>query len=145
MAISTIFTFLMKSTDGSSYSKLLDVDSFPDLGSAPEQIDVTTLTDTFRHYIEGVEDTGSLEFTAFYEPTDFSTLQALKGTETYFAVWFGGTKAGSTVTPTGSKGKFEFKGYLSVFVSGGGVNDPVKMTINIAPTTDIDFKAGTSA
>lgn len=145
MAISTIFTFLMKSSDGSSYSKLLDIDSFPDLGSSPEQIDVTTLTDTMRHYINGVEDTGSLEFTAFYTSADFAALQALADTETYFAVWFGGTKNGSTVTPTGSKGKFEFKGYLSVFVSGGGVNDPVKMTITIAPSTDIVFKAGTSA
>lgn len=145
MAISTIFTFLMKSSDGSSYSKLLDIDSFPDLGSAPEQIDVTTLTDTMRHYINGVEDTGSLEFTAFYTSADFAALQALADAETYFAVWFGGTKSGSTVTPTGSKGKFEFKGYLSVFVSGGGVNDPVKMTVTIAPSTDIVFKAGTSA
>jgi len=145
MAISTIFTFLMKSSDGSSYSKLLDIDSFPDLGSAPEQIDVTTLTDTMRHYINGVEDTGSLEFTAFFDQATYATLAALYDTETYFAVWFGGTKSGSTVTPTGSKGKFEFKGYLSVFVSGGGVNDPVKMTITVAPSTDITFKAGTSA
>ena len=145
MAISTIFTFLMSSSDGSAYTKLLDIDAFPDLGSAPEQIDVTTLTDTFRHYINGVEDTGSLEFTAFYEPATFAALAALKDADTYFAVWFGGTKSGETVTPTGSKGKFKFKGFLSVFVSGGGVNDPVKMTITIAPSTDITFEAGTSA
>ena len=146
MAIATIFTFLMKSSDGSSYSKLLDIDSFPDLGSAPEQIDVTTLTDTMRHYINGVEDIGGgLEFTAFYTSADYQTLAALADTETYFSVWFGGTKSGSTVTPTGSKGKFSFKGYLSVFLNGGGVNDPVKMTITIAPSTDITFTPGTSA
>lgn len=143
--IATIFTFLMKSTDGTSYTKLLDIDAFPDLGAAPETIDVTTLTDTMRHYILGVQDTGVLEFTAFYTQADYQTLAALANTDTYFAVWFGATKAGSTVTPTGVNGKFEFKGSLSVFVNGGGVNDPVKMTISIAPSTDITFKAGTSA
>lgn len=144
MAIATIFTFLMHSSDGSSYSKLLDIDSFPDLGSSPEQIDVTTLTDTMRHYINGVMDTGSLEFTAFYTKADYEALLALVNTDTYYAVWFGATKSGSTVTPTGTDGKFEFKGSLSVFVSGGGVNDPVKMTITIAPSTDIVLKTASA-
>ena len=39
--------------------------------------------------------------------------------------------------PTGSDGKFEFKGQLSVFPVGGGVNEVVDMTITIAPSTPI--------
>jgi hypothetical protein len=40
-------------------------------------------------------------------------------------------------TPTGSDGKYEFKGELTVFISGGGVNEVVDMTISIAPKTVI--------
>ena len=59
------------------------------------------------------------------------------GTEKEFAVWLGGTVSGGTTTPTGSEGKFEFKGQLSVFVNGGGVNEVVGMTVSIAPSTPI--------
>lgn len=140
MAISTIYTFLMKGTSATPpvYSKLVCISEFPDLGAPPEQIDVTTLCDTMRHYIPGVQDTGALEFKAFYTPDAYTTLDALKGTDTPYAVWFGGTDGS---TPTGSNGKFSFKGDLRVTVDGGGVNDPVSMTITIYPSTDITFAA----
>ena len=137
MAISTIYTFLMKAT-GSTYSKLICISEFPDLGAPPEQIDVTTLCDTQRHYIPGVIDTGALEFKAFYTADAYTTLKALAGTDTGYAVWFGGSSADN---PTGANGKFSFKGDLRVTVDGGGVNDPVSMTITIYPSTDITFAA----
>ena len=52
-------------------------------------------------------------------------------------MWFGGTVASGVVTPTGTDGKFEFEGQLSVFPVGGGVNEVVDMTITIAPSTPI--------
>lgn len=119
-----------------TWSKLICIDSFPDLGAPPEQIDVTTLCDKFRHYIPGVTDTGALEFEAFYTAADFQTLKALEGTQTNYAVWFGGS---DSTTPTGSNGKFSFTGDLRVNVMSGGVNDPVKMQITIYPSTDIAF------
>lgn len=139
MAISTIHTALMKGTGTSTitYSKLICISSFPDLGAAPEQIDVTTLCDEMRHYIPGVQDTGALEFNAFYTASDYSTLKALEGTDTPYAVWFGDNNG----TPDGHNGKFSFKGDLRVTLDGGGVNDPVSMTITIYPSTDITFAA----
>ena len=47
------------------------------------------------------------------------------------------SEAGDIVIPTGSDGKFKFKGQLSVFAAGGGVNEVVGMTITIAPSTPI--------
>ena len=140
MAISTIHTALMKGTGTSTitYSKLICISEFPDLGAPPEQIDVTTLCDEMRHYIPGVIDTGALEFKAFYTASDYSTLKALEGVDTPYAVWFG---AGSNDTPDGHNGKFSFNGDLRVTVDGGGVNDPVSMTITIYPSTDITFAA----
>ena len=137
MAISTYKVFLMKSTDGSQYEKLIDIKDFPDLGGAPETLETTTLSDSMQTYIPGIQSLDALEFNANYTKEDFESLKALEGQELYYAVWFGGTVSGATVTPTGTDGKFNFKGSLSVFPTGGGVNEVVGMTITIAPSTPI--------
>ncbi len=141
-AISTYKIFLMKKSE-STYEKLVDIKDFPDLGGAPEMLETTTLSDKMQTYIPGIQSNDALEFTSNYNKTDFTTLKALEGAETEFAVWFGGTEAGGVVTPTGTDGKFNFKGYLSVFPVGGGVNEVVDMTINIAPSTAITVDSGT--
>ena len=137
MAISTYKIFLMSSTDGSAYTKLIDIKSFPDLGGAPEMLETTTLSDAMQTYIPGIQSLDALEFEANYTKADFAKLKAMEGTEKQYAVWFGGTGEGETLTPTGSDGKFKFKGYLSVYPVGSGVNEVVNMNINIAPSTPI--------
>jgi hypothetical protein len=136
MAISTYKAFLMKKGE-SDYAKLIDIKEFPDLGGAPEMLETTTLSDKMQTYIPGIQSSDALEFTANYTKTDYETLAALADTEADYAVWFGGTESGGVVTPDGSNGKFAFKGYLSVNVNGGGVNEVVEMTITIAPSTVI--------
>lgn len=135
MAISTYKVFLMKK-EGSTYKKVVDIKDFPDLGGSPEMLETTTLSDGMQTYIPGIQSLEALEFTANYDKDDYTTLAALKEEQDY-AVWLGGTESGGVVTPTGSEGKFEFKGILSVFVVGGGVNEVVDMTITIAPSTPI--------
>lgn len=137
MAISTYKVFLMKSTDGSQYEKLIDIKDFPDLGGAPEMLETTTLSDGMQTYIPGIQSLDALEFNTNYTKEDFDTLKELEGKDLHYAVWFGGTVSGSTVTPTGSDGKFNFKGSLSVFPVGGGVNEVIGMTVTIAPSTPI--------
>ena len=141
MAISTYKVFLMKSADGSVYEKLIDIKDFPDLGGSPEMLETTTLSDGMQTYIPGIQSLDALEFTANYTKDDYETLKALEGKEMFFAVWFGGTVEGGVATPTGSDGKFEFKGQLSAFPVGGGVNEVVGMTITIAPSTPITIGA----
>ena len=136
MAISTYKVFLMKKTE-STYGKLIDIKDFPDLGGAPEMLETTTLSDGAQTYILGIQSQDALEFTANYTKSDYDTLKALEGTELDLAVWFGGTVANGVATPTGSDGKYEFKGELTVYISGGGVNEVVDMTISIAPKTVI--------
>ena len=137
MAISTYKVFLMKSTDGTTYEKLIDIKDFPDLGGSPETLETTTLSDGMQTYIPGIQSLDALEFSANYTKEDFDRLKADEDTELYFSVWFGGTETGAVVTPSGADGKFNFKGQLSVFVTGGGVNEVVGMTITIAPSTPI--------
>ena len=132
MAINTYGIQLMKGTTGTgttvTYTKLIDIKDFPDLGGAPEMLETTTLSDAMQTYIDGIQSSDALEFTANYTKTDYTALAALKGTKTPFAVYFG---------TDGTNGKFSFEGYLSVRVNGGGVNEVVGMTISIAPATAI--------
>lgn len=143
MAISTYKTFLMKKTGTSSsatYASIVPIKDFPDLGSEPEQLQTTTLSDYMHTYIPGIKDTGgALPFTCNYDKTTYASLLAMEGVETNFAIWFGGTEAADThvVTPSGSEGKWEFKGYLSVYPLGKGVNEVQEMQVSIVPTTAI--------
>lgn len=143
MAISTYKVFLMESTDGTTtWTKVIDIKDFPDLGGTPEMLETTTLSDGMQTYIPGIQSLDALEFTSNYTLADYKKLKGMKGTEKHFAVWFGGTESGDTVTPTGTDGKFKFKGQLSVYPVGGGVNEVVDMKITIAPSTPITLDEG---
>jgi len=129
MAISTHGVTLMKGAGSpTTYSKLVDIKAFPDMGAAPQTIETTTLSDAAQTFVNGVETTAALEFTANYSVTDYTTLIGLKNTKTPFALQFG--------TETTSS-KFTFDGYLSAWVVGGGVNGVVEMRISILPSSPI--------
>lgn len=138
MAISTYKVFLMKkASPEETWEKVIDIKDFPDLGGAPEMLETTTLSDRMQTYIPGIQSLDALEFTANYTKEDYTKLKELENVEHDYAVWFGGTEAEGVVTPTGDDGKFEFKGQLSAFPVGGGVNEVVGMTVTIAPSTPI--------
>lgn len=140
MAINTYQTYLMyKASASADYTKLVDIKTFPDLGGAPEMLETTTLSDPMQTFIAGIQtlDTSGMQFTCNYTKTDFTTLKALEGTEKDYAVWFGATTSGGVDTPSGADGKFAFSGQLSVYPTGGGVNEVVGMTVSIAPSTKI--------
>ena len=138
MATSSYKTFLMHKK-AEAYEKLVDIKDFPDLGGAPEMLETTTLSDSMQTYIEGIQAQDALEYTINYDLDTYKTLVAMKGVETEFSVWFGGTEADGVVTPTGSEGKFNFKGYLSVRVVGKGVNEVKEAIVSIAPSTPINL------
>nr|DAI55354.1 MAG TPA: Major tail protein [Caudoviricetes sp.] len=140
MAISTFKVFLMKKKTTNDWEKLIDIKSFPDLGGAPETLETTTLSDPMQTYTLGIQSLDALEFEANYTLDEFKALKALEGVTNDYAVWLGGTETGGVITPTGVNGKYKFKGQLSVFPSGGGVNEVVGMTITIAPSTPITLE-----
>ena len=140
MAISTYKSFLMVK-NASSWEKLIDIKSFPDLGGAPELLETTTLSDPMTTNIMGIQSLDALEFECNYTLVDYTKLKEMEGENKEFAVWLGGSEAGGVATPTGSDGKFEFQGQLSVYVNGGGVNEVVGMTVSIAASTPITLGA----
>lgn len=140
MAISTYKVFLMhKASASESYTKLIDIKEFPDLGGEPEMLETTTLSDKMQTYIAGIQSLEGLKFVSNYDKTDFSNLKKLENKQEHYAVWFGGTENAGVVTPDGSNGKFTFDGELSVYPVGAGVNEVVDMNITIAPSTSIAF------
>lgn len=137
MATSSYKSFLMHKKSGETYEKLVDIKDYPDIGGSPETLETTTLSDGMQTYINGIQSSEAMEFTINYDSTTYDTIDALADTETAFAIWFGGTESAGVVTPTGSEGKFEFKGYISIRVSGKGVNEVREAVISIAPSTVI--------
>jgi hypothetical protein len=136
-ATSTYMTFLMHKK-GETYEKLIDVKSFPDIGSDPEMLETTTLSDKMQTFIMGIQGNEAMTFETNYDHDGYLALKELKNKTEGYAVWFGGTEGedGKPV-PTGSEGKFSFDGQLSVRVTGGGVNEVRGMSITIAPSSVI--------
>lgn len=138
MALSTYKVFLMMKKDD-AYEKVIDIKDFPDLGGEPEMLETTTLSDRMQTYTPGIQSLDALSFTANYTKEDFLKMKALDGVEHDYAVWFGGEEKAGVLTPTGTDGKFQFKGKSSTYPSGGGVNEVIEMTVTIAPSTPINI------
>lgn len=122
MAIST-YPITLKAAG----TKLCDIKDFPDLGSAPEALDATTLSDPMEVFIQGIKKSGQLEFTANYSATDFTAVNALT-TTTVFSLEFGAA---------GASGIFGWSGTAVAYMVGAGVNAVVDMKIVITPSTAI--------
>lgn len=141
--ISTYQTYLMYRTSSSAtWAKVIDITSFPDLVPPKDKIDITTLSDYMRVYINGIGDTASdMSFGANYTADNYSTVTDLEGHQYEYAVWFGATGGQGEETPDGHNGKFSWTGDISAGISGGGVNEAVGMTVSATPATVITFSS----
>ena len=136
--ISTYQTYLMyRTTTSGSYSKLIDITSFPDLIPPKERIDITSLSDYMRVYINGIGDTAEQTYGANYTPANYAAVTALEGHQYDYALWFGASGDQGSEVPDGHYGKFEWTGDISAGINGGGVNEAVGMTITVTPSTVI--------
>lgn len=125
-------TNLSYKTSGEQWVELgADLQEFPDLGAAAEQVEVTTLADANRRYINGIKDFGTLDFTFLYDGASedgaFKKLHALEvaGNPVDFKVEL---PDGITVT---------FSGFVSVTIAGGAVNDAMTFTLSINLNSDL--------
>ena len=140
--IATYKTYLMYRTNSaSSWTKVVDITSFPDLIGTPERIDITSLSDAQRVYIAGISDREDMTFNCNYTANNFTTVHGLEGHQYEYAVWFGASGSAGSEEPTGSSGKFEWTGDVRAGVTGGGVNEAVGMTVTCTPSTVITFSA----
>jgi hypothetical protein len=128
------------SVNGENVAGLTDI---PDMGATPEKLDVTTLADDVRKYINGVKDFGDLEFTFIYESGADGNYKQL-----YDIIYdaqgnkIEANEAGETACivefPDGSK--FEFNGTIDVRIIGVGVNAVITFAMTVALASDINYK-----
>ena len=138
--ISTYQTYLMyRTTTTGVFDKLIDITSFPDLIPPKERIDITSLSDYMRVYINGIGDTSEFQFGANYTPENYMAVKALENNVYEYAVWFGASGQEGHEVPDGHYGKFSWTGDISAGISGGGVNEAVGMTVNCTPSTVIVY------
>lgn len=137
-AISSYGIYLMRKGSSGAYRKVVDIKDFPDLGGAPELLETTTLTDNMQTYTPGIQTLDALTFTANYNTDTYDSIKLVEGEEHDYAIWFGGSiiEDGSGTANTATD-EFLFKGTISVYVNGAGVNEVVNMTVTIAPSTPI--------
>lgn len=124
MAISTQGVTL-KIKNGSSYSKLVDIKDFPDMGAAPELLETTTLSDNAQKFIKGLQASAALEFTANYTSEDFEAVMAKADAENEYQLDFG------------SAGAFTWTGSHTAWVVGAAANTVVDMKICVIPSSAI--------
>lgn len=133
-AYSTIGTVLKTcATSSGTFNQLCKIKSYPDLGGAPEQIETTDLEDTFQTFVPGVQSIDTMEFTANYNPTDYTAVvNAIPSSgDIYYHLEFG---------TSGTNGIFEWTGTHSVRISGGEVNGVREMVITCVPSSGITKK-----
>ena len=112
-------------------AKVDNLQEFPDLGGAAEQVETTTLADPNRTYIKGIKDFGSLDFTFLYDnsaaTSNYCVLREAEEDNESHAV--------EVRFPDGTK--FAFSGQISVAVNGAGVNAALQFTATVNLDSDI--------
>lgn len=116
------------STGTESYTDLTDLLEIPSLGGSVDKVDVTTLADASKKYINGIKDYGDLAFKFNYAKEQFTTLNGLTGSINFKVT------LPDTTTAT-------FSGEPSVSLEGVGVGAAMAYTLNISLDSDIAFGA----
>lgn len=100
-----------------TYTDVPYLQAVPELGAAPEQIDVTTLIDTIKKTVPGTMDLGDLSFEFIYDKTTFQAVKALTGTIFWQVQFSDNTKFSFTAIPTVVMGSAAVNGALSYKIS----------------------------
>ncbi|POP31851.1 phage tail protein [Lactonifactor longoviformis] len=129
---STINTILETSADGSTWTKLCKIKSYPALGGSPEQLETTDLEDETQTYVPGVQSMEAMEFTANYELEAYLAVKTKANTDLHYRVSMG---------KEGVDGVATWQGQHSVYINEGEVNGVREMTISVSPSTKIDVAA----
>ena len=105
--------------------ELTNLMEIPELGGDTEAIEITTLADGAHMYTDGIKNYGdSLAFKFLYEEAQFSTLNALSGSQ----AWKVELPDGATCS---------FGGTCSVKLDGVGVNAALTYTLAIKPNSEM--------
>jgi len=121
MAISTFGVSLKYGTDSATTEVVIK--DFPSLLGKRSSLETTTLSDDAQTFIAGIrQQSESFDFTANYDATVYSTLNALTEDQNWELAFSDGSK-------------YTWKGSVSVSVNEGAVDAVLEMTISVTPST----------
>ena len=118
--------------NGTSWTALPDLQEIPEMGATVEKVEVTTLADSAKRYINGIKDYGDLVFKFLYANGVSDSYRLLAAKEAT------GTVASWKITLPDST-TFIFSGFPTVKVDGAGVNAPLTFSVSIALNTAISI------
>ena len=121
MAISTFGVSLKYGADSPQTAVIIK--DFPSLLGKRSSLETTTLSDDAQTFIAGIrQQSESFDFTANYDATVYSTLNALTEDQTWELSFSDGSK-------------YTWEGSVSVSVNEGAVDAVLEMTISVTPST----------
>lgn len=130
MAISTYGVTLKYGASSATTS--VEIKDFPQILGTRSALETTTLSSAAQTFIPGIrQQSETFDFTANFDPTVMSTINALTAAQKCELAFSDGSK-------------FAWEGWLSATVNEGSVDAVVEMTISITPTTVPTFTAGSS-
>ena len=115
----------------STYTEIPNLQEWPELGGTAEKVDVTTLADGNKKYINGIKDFGDLAFKFLYDnSTTTSNYRVVRGLE----------EAGNVVdwkVTFPDNTEFAFSGEVTTAIDSASVNNALTFTANITLNSDI--------
>ena len=115
----------------STYTEIANLQECPELGGTAEKVDVTTLADGNKKYINGIKDFGDLAFKFLYDnSTTTSNYRVVRGLE----------EAGNVVdwkVTFPDNTEFMFSGEVTTAIDSASVNNALTFTANITLNSDI--------
>ena len=129
MAISSFGITLKWGTSAETAAKVVDIKDFPDLIGDPNLLETTTLSDAQVTNIPGIKGSDLLTFTCNYTSADFKAVKDDEGTPQHYVLEFS----------DGSK--FSWQGQHTCGLPGKGVDEVVEFTVNVVPSTAVEFTA----
>ena len=124
MAISTYNTTLKIG------STAVVIKDFPTILGKRSSLETTTLSDDAQTFIQGIrQQEDSFDFTANYDKTVYTEIEALSGGQSCELAFSDGSK-------------YTWTGEASCSVNGAGVDEVLEMTITVVPSTVPVWAAG---
>lgn len=133
LANGTKLGYKKKSGEPSTYTDLAGLKEIPEMGTEPEKVENTCLSDKVKQYEYGIGDAGDLEFKFKYENSSATSPYRIlrKAQEDGEVLSFEET------LPDGTK--FHWDAQVSVKLGGGGVNGAIDFTLKMALQSEIEI------
>ena len=116
---------------GDTYEVITNLQECPELGGTAEKVDVTTLADGNKKYINGIKDFGELAFKFLYDNS---------GADSNYRVVRGLEEAGNVVdwkVTFPDTTSFAFSGEVTTAIDSAAVNAALTFTATITLNSDI--------